>query len=185
MYFSWGNLDGHAYNDGYDFSDENYNQTPGAAIDSNLTLEQDAARHYLGENWRIPSVAEFEELITQCDHVYTQFDGVNGVMFTSRINGKTLFLVASGLWSGTQRFGFNSHGDYWTCTHADATRARSAYLANEAVSTNSYARSRGFNIRPVQDGTPNRSIIPPTPEVKPKEDEETPTTEESKDKDER
>lgn len=165
LYFSWGNLDGHTYDDGYDFSDEQYNQTPGSAVDSDLTLEHDAAYHNLGENWRIPSSAEFNELITQCDHVFTQFDGVKGLMFTSRVNGKTLFLVASGIWSGTQRFGFNVHGDYWTSTYVDATHARSAYLASDNVSpANSYLRSRGFNIRPVVNGEPNRSVVPPVPE---------------------
>ena len=185
LYFSWGNTDGHPAGAGYDFNQENYDETPAAAISENLTLEQDAARANLGAPWRMPSNAEFQELYDNCTYERTTLNGIYGILFTSNANGNTLFLPAAGNYNGTTLNYRGTRGIYWTSTYKSATHADVLIFNNTDMNPqDSGARRYGFSIRAVQDGTPNRSIVPPTPEDEPK-DEETPTTEEPKDKDER
>ena len=185
LYFSWGNLDGHPAGAGYDFSQETYNTTPAAEIAQNLSLDEDAARANLGAPWRMPTAAEFQELYDNCTSIWTTLNGVNGRIFTSNLNGKTIFLPAAGNLDGTSLRDRGSIGRYWSSTFYSATNARRLSFAHSSVSPQFNAvRYDGYSIRPVQDGTPNRSVIPPTPEDEPKE-EETPTVEEPKDKDER
>lgn len=185
FYFSWGNIDGHPTGAGYNFSQAVYDATPAAAITENLSLSQDAARANLGAPWRMPTSAEFKELYDNCTHIWTSLNGVNGMMFTSNVNGNTLFFPAAGSYEGTTLNGRRVSGIYWSSTYSTATNARRMSFSSSNIDPLSYGnRHSGFTVRAVQDGTPNRSVIPPTPEDEPK-DEETPTEEEPKDKDER
>lgn len=168
LYFSWGNTEGHPAGAGYDFSQEVYDTTPAAAITANLSLNQDAARVYLGNPWRMPTGDEFKELIDNCSYNWTQLNGVSGMMFTSNLNGKTLFFPAAGRYNGTALSYKGQIGDYWSSTYNSVTNARSFYLSSTGVDARSdIARRFGFTIRPVQPGTPNRSFIPPTPDEEP------------------
>lgn len=185
LYFSWGNLDGHPAGAGYDFSQAVYDTTPAAAIIANLSLSQDAARVNLGAPWRMPTAAEFIELNNSCSSVWTTLNGVFGRLFTSNVNGNTLFLPAVGGYRGETLYGRNEYGRYWSSKYESTTNARiMSFDSSNIYPNSSFDRHIGFPVRAVQDGTPNRSIIPPIPKDKPK-DEETPTTEEPKDKDER
>lgn len=185
LYISWGNTDGHPAGSGYDFSQTVYDSTPAAAITEDLSLSQDAARVYLGDPWRMPTSAEFKELNDNCSSIWTTQNGVYGLLFTSNINGKTLFFPATGRYLGTSLNDRGSEGFYWSSTYLSATTARLLHFTSLAVdSQGTNYRRIGISVRAVQDGTPNRSIVPPTPEDEPKE-EETTTTEEPKDKDER
>lgn len=185
FYFSWGNLEGHPAGGGYDFSQATYNESPAAAISADLSLNEDAARAVLGAPWRMPTAAEFQELNDNCTSVWTSLNGVNGRLFTSNVNGHTIFLPAAGLYNGTSLTNRGAGGDYWASTLASETTARRLGFTNTATSlSGSNDRRYGFSIRAVQDGTPNRSIVPPTPEDEPKE-EETATVEEPKDSNER
>ena len=185
LYFSWGNTDGHPAGAGYDFSQATYDETPAAAISEDLSLNEDAARANLGAPWRMPSESEFQELYDNCSSIWTTLNGVIGRLFTSNLNGNTLFMPAAGYYNGTLLTNRGSYGRYWSSTYSSATGARLLAFDNLNVNPqSSNGRRYGFSVRPVQDGEPNRSVVPPTPEDEPKEDE-TPTVEEPKDKDER
>ena len=54
-----------------------------------LDLEDDAAHYYWGGTWRMPTRTEFEELVKNCDAVWTIENGVKGKRFTSKIEGFT------------------------------------------------------------------------------------------------
>ena len=62
LYFSWGNVIGHAEGSGYDFSDAVYAETPGAALTGNIPVNgtYDLARHNMGAPCRLPTVGEFQ-----------------------------------------------------------------------------------------------------------------------------
>lgn len=150
-YFSWGNTDGHATGSGYDFSQEVYETTPGAAITGNLSLSQDAARSYLGAPWRMPTAAEFQELYDNCTSVWTTLNGVNGRLFTSNVNGNTLFFPAAGYYVGTTLNGRGSSGFYWSSAYDSATNARILYFSSSGVNPqDSYYRRSGFSVRAVR-----------------------------------
>ena len=153
LYFSWGNVIGHAEGSGYDFSDAVYAETPGAALTGNIPVNgtYDPARHNMGAPCRLPTVGEFQELNSNCDSEWTDEDGVAGRRFTSRINGNSIFFPASGYYNGTTLSSRGSYGDYWSSSYNSATDAynlgfNSTYV-NPASSNN---RRCGFTARAVQ-----------------------------------
>lgn len=154
LYFSWGNIEGHMIGEGYDFSQDVYDSTPGADIVADLSLEQDAARAILGEPWRMPSANDFQELFDNCTTAWTTMNGVEGCLFTSNINGAKLFLPAAGNYSGTSLFNRGTLGYYWSSTYVSATNADSLRFDSLTVSPqNSSNRRVGFSIRAVLQST--------------------------------
>ena len=82
LYFSWGNVDGHAVDengnltDGYSFDSATYATTSGRQYTgSTLDAEHDAATVNMGDGWRIPTTAETTELVQHTDHYYIGEDG--------------------------------------------------------------------------------------------------------------
>lgn len=152
FYFSWGNLDGHPAGAGYDFSQDTYDETPAASISTDLSLNEDAARVNLGAPWRMPTEAEFQELYDNCTSIWTTLNGVNGRLFTSNINGKTLFLPAAGRCSGTSLEDRGSVGSYWSSTYDTATYAhRLTFNSSDVNPLSSNVRRNGFSIRAVRE----------------------------------
>jgi hypothetical protein len=156
LYFSWGNVEGHTGDDGYDFGTSNdgpYAQTPGAALTGNIPTNgtYDAARHNMGAPCRMPTVGEFQELNAQCDSEWTDEDGVAGRRFTSRINGNSIFFPASGYRHGTGLYGRGSDGDYWSASLNSAARGYLLYFHSDGVNpADSNLRFYGFSVRAVQ-----------------------------------
>ena len=153
LYFSWGNVIGHAEGSGYDFSDAVYAETPGAALTGNIPVNgtYDLARHNMGAPCRLPTVGEFQELNSNCDSEWTDEDGVAGRRFTSRINGNSIFFPASGNYDGTSLSYRGSYGYYWSSSYVSATNAY--YLNFNSSNVNpAYGSSRryGFTARAVQ-----------------------------------
>lgn len=82
LYFSWGNVDGHAVDengnttDGYSFDSDTY-ETPlgGQYTGSTLDTEHDAATVNMGSEWRMPTNAETLELVQNTKHYYIGEDG--------------------------------------------------------------------------------------------------------------
>jgi hypothetical protein len=153
LYFSWGNVIGHAEGSGYDFSDAVYAGTPGAALTGNVPVNgtYDLARHNIGAPCRLPTVGEFQELNSNCDSEWTDEDGVAGRRFTSRINGNSIFFPASGDYDGTSLVSRGSLGIYWSSSYLSATNAYNLnfYSSNVYPAGNS-SRRYGFSARAVQ-----------------------------------
>ena len=153
LYFSWGNVEGHAEGSGYDFSDAVYAQTPGAALTGNIPVNNtyDMARHNMGAPCRLPTMGEFTELNNNCDSEWTDEDGVAGRRFTSRINGNSIFFPASGYYGGTSLDSRGSYGYYWSSTWGSETKARNLGFNSSNVNPqSSNVRRLGFTARAVQ-----------------------------------
>ena len=153
LYFSWGNVTGHAEGSGYDFSDAVYAETPGAALTGNIPVNgtYDLARHNMGAPCRLPTVGEFQELNSNCDSEWTDEDGVAGRRFTSRINGNSIFFPASGYYIGTSLYGRGSDGVYWSSSYLSATNAYNLGFGSSNVGpANGSYRRLGFPARAVQ-----------------------------------
>ena len=156
LYFSWGNVEGHTGDDGYDFGTSNegpYASTPGAALTGNIPTNgtYDAARHNMGAPCRMPTVGEFQELNNNCDSEWTDEDGVAGRRFTSRINGNSIFFPASGHRNGTGLNHRGSYGIYWCASLYSRTYGYSLRFSASGVDT-AYDNRRfvGFSVRAVQ-----------------------------------
>ena len=153
LYFSWGNVIGHAEGSGYDFSDAVYAQTPGATLTGNIPVNNtyDMARHNMGAPCRLPTSGEFVELNNNCDSEWTDEDGVAGRRFTSRINGNSIFFPASGNYDGTSLHNRGTYGLYWSSTWYSETNARNLYFNSSSVHPQNISYRRyGFTARAVQ-----------------------------------
>ena len=153
LYFSWGNVTGHAEGSGYDFSDAVYAQTDGAALTGNIAANNtyDMARHNMGSPWRLPTMGEFQELNSYCTSEWTDEDGVAGRRFTSNINGNSIFFPASGYYGGTSLNYRGSRGYYWSSTYNSGSSARYLYFNSSDVGpTYDLSRRYGFSVRAVQ-----------------------------------
>ena len=153
LYFSWGNVEGHAEGSGYDFSDAVYAQTAGAALTGNIAVGNtyDMARHNMGAPCRLPTSGEFAELNSNCDSEWTDEDGVAGRRFTSRVNGNSIFFPASGYYNGTSLSSRGSYGRYWSSTWYSETTARLLHFLSTGVNPqNDSYRRYGFSVRAVQ-----------------------------------
>ena len=69
------------------------------SIDEKTELEEsdDAADMNWGGIWRIPTDAEWTELLEQCTWTWTTINSVNGYKVTSNSNSNSIFLPAAGL----------------------------------------------------------------------------------------
>lgn len=123
--------------------------------DNKVTLEpdDDAARKFYGSNWRMPTKAEFEELIDpgKCIVKWDSLNGVPGLKVTSKKTGKFIFLPAAGGKSGDSMSGLNTFGRYWSSSlneegpysaHYLYFKADNCYLYN-------YYRYYGYPVRAV------------------------------------
>ncbi|MBR4775902.1 MAG: hypothetical protein IK008_07380 [Bacteroidales bacterium] len=77
----------------YSSSSEEYTKYNSSDKKRALDPEDDAATVLLGEGWRIPTYAEWNELLFYCTHERWQEGNVVGVKLTSKINGQELYFL--------------------------------------------------------------------------------------------
>ena len=137
---------------GYSFS--KYNTKSGQGTLDNKTrleLSDDAARVSWGGRWRMPTSAEFEELMSNCTFKWTSQDGIDGCLFTSKKNGKSIFLPAAGRKYEKYHDSYGPFGRYWSSSlnRDSPNHAMFLFFSSSSFSTNSYYRYFGLPIRPV------------------------------------
>ena len=123
-----------------------------ASISANLTLAQDAARANLGGNWRMPTKAEFQELIDNCNVVWTadyNGTGVKGRIFTSKVNGNSVFFPAAGHCLNSSVYSVGSYGYYWSASWYSSSYAWYLYFGSGSQRVDYYRRYFGFSVRGV------------------------------------
>lgn len=84
-----------------------------------LEAEDDAATVNWGGSWRTPTFEEQKELLDGCTWEFvSDFNnrGVNGVVGTSKKNGNTIFLPASGYFERSNLTSLSDVGVYWSAT---------------------------------------------------------------------
>lgn len=155
LYFSWGNVVGHTASEGYAFTTAAYAETTGAALTGNISVDRnyDAARHNMGAPWRLPTSSEFKELNDNCDHEWTDEDGVKGMLFTSRNNSNSIFFPAGGMFSDSSSISYvGTFARCWSSTYQNSSNGRAFNADNGGgvYPVNNQARARGYNIRAVQ-----------------------------------
>ncbi len=83
-----------------------------------LLPEDDAATKNWGANWQMPSEEQIEELINSeyTTMTHTEQNGIYGRMFTSKINGNSIFLPYADVREGTRIPQINDDysGEYWS-----------------------------------------------------------------------
>ncbi|MCD7721083.1 MAG: protein kinase, partial [Prevotellaceae bacterium] len=112
----------------------------------------DAARANWGGTWRLPTKAELEELISECQWEWTPMGSHNGYKVTGT-NGKSIFLPAAGRRDGASLYSTGGYGGYWSSTpyDDDTQYACSLYFSNGNFGRRWISRSLGRSVRPVLD----------------------------------
>ena len=107
-YYAWGEITPKS-----SYTSENYTYNDNPAI---LPLSVDAANANWGGNWRMPTIAEQEELMdaNNCTWEWTTQNGVNGYKVTSTKNGNSIFLPAAGYHYDDGLLDVGSYGYYWS-----------------------------------------------------------------------
>ncbi len=166
-YFAWGevepkttyNWDTYIYYDGSNVT--KYTNSDGKTV---LDPEDDAATVYWGSGWRTPTLAEQNELRSNCTWIWTMKNGVYGYDVVGT-NGNSIFLPATGYMSEAVLSSANSHGYYWSSSLYGNNVNFVYYLTFRSgyVDWNYDSRKYGRTIRPVWgEGithTPNRYTI--------------------------
>lgn len=140
------------------------NWTEGCWFDSNnrfigdgktvLEPADDAARASWGGSWRMPTIEECQELISNCSAEWTRQGGVYGCKLTSRKNGNSIFLPAGGIRATGGVLTWEGTGVYWSSSLKTTGGGQGFnFSSNDGssmyISTNDYSRNTGINVRPV------------------------------------
>lgn len=147
------------------FEGQPYGETPGSLVQSKVLPSHDVARVIAGKPWRLPTVADFNELLTYTDYIdangdiipdsvtskTTTVNDVVGIYLRSKVNGARLFLPCCGTAASTSLYNVASYGLYWTSDYGDELNApRLAIYVDTGVSVGGASkRSIGVTIRPV------------------------------------
>ena len=156
LYFAWGETTGYTAEQVTSgvrvFSEDVYNAGPAASISTDLTLEQDAAHVNMGGNWRMPTKTEFQELIDNCNVVWTNDyngTGIKGRTFTSKVNGNSVFFPAAGNYNKWGNKEVGSHGYYWSASWDTAEWATNLYFKSGNIFATTGIRYYGQPVRGV------------------------------------
>ena len=116
-----------------------------------LTPDYDMASVNWGSEWRMPTNDEQRELLENCKHSWTKFNGVYGMKFTGK-NGNFVFFPAAGLRSGSDAYYVGDYGRYWSSSldEENESRVRRLYFDEYGAYWSYDYRSFGFPVRAVR-----------------------------------
>lgn len=167
LYFAWGETKGYPQKTTHSFGIYNYtwydkdkhrftkyctNRDDGL-VDHKTTLElsDDAAHGYWGGSWRMPTVNEFEELRDNTIQEWTSMSGIYGRKITSKKNGNSIFMPATGHNDGSGVIAYGIYGCYWSSSLI-LSNSKSAHILrfkSDDLYIEGMFRECGLTIRPV------------------------------------
>ena len=136
-------------------SDYGYN----GFMDNLTTLlpEDDAATANWGDDWRMPTKVEWQELYNNTTCTWTTQNGVSGRLFTAS-NGNSIFLPSAGFRYVSSAYESGNNGYYWSGT-LDADMPYNAWYSSFSSGGYSmgylYGRSFGRSVRAVHSEPQN------------------------------
>ena len=120
-----------------------------------LELSDDVARKQWGSTWRLPTKAEFEELLNEnnCTWTWTTQNGVSGCKVTSKKNGNSIFMPADGWRGGTSLSSQGSFGYCWSSSPHESSSYGAYFLffSSGYHGTHWESRYTGRSVRPVSE----------------------------------
>ena len=122
-----------------------------------LDIEDDTAHAQLGKGWRMPTLAEFQELYDNCTWIWSELGGVRGFMIISNVPGyenRYIFLPAAGYNPEDEVMSDNYYCYYWTSEIDKEDNTPSASIMKASAMNAgpvSAPRYFGIPIRPVHE----------------------------------
>lgn len=177
-FFSWGNVEGHnpssinsfspynwgSINDSAPYyEDQVYGSTPGSSLTGAIPQNKnfDAAKANVGTLWRLPLIANFRELLDNCDYIDENGDvvegsnkivtvnGILGIYLRSRANGNMLFFACCGYGDARNWSHRESGGYYWSASYSSVRAGRNLTCSTSGVELQTFMRFHGLPVRPV------------------------------------
>ena len=172
-YFAWGETEPKELYDWstYKWCDGSYNtltkyntDSEYGVVDNKKILESsdDAAYVNWGGNWRMPSVDEWNELLSHCSLKWEERNGVSGVVLVSVQNWNSLFLPAAGVYHYDNGL-VNLNVEGWYRTNSlDESRGTISLGFSYTGSLDWYANDRCFGqpVRPVYGSRAEETTVP-------------------------
>lgn len=160
-YYAWGEIvpksdySWATYFDCVDGSSSNFKKYYNDGGKTELDLEDDAAYMNWGEDWRMPSMAQLDELLSECDWTWMTLNGMNGYLVKSRIDDSSIFLPAAGAWVESNFSGTFSNCNYWSCSlrMSGSERAYGLFFTSGKLYRGHSSRYQGYPVRPVRVAT--------------------------------
>ena len=133
-YFCWGETEQKGVSEAYSFTDNPMELLP----------ENDAATVNWGGDWRMPSLAQIEELINEnyTTTEWTTLNGVHGRKITSKSNGNSIFLPAAGNMESSGNYGW-----YWSRSINASSNQNAWILLFDSDQIRKYSIQRGSSVR--------------------------------------
>lgn len=163
LYFAWGETQGYTgIIDEKQFSWADYKWSADAsgttmtkynAIDGLTTLESaDDAATAAYSGCRMPTKEECDELTANTTSAWTTVNGVSGMMLTSKVNGNSIFVPATGVCGYGSLLSVGQFGCLWSSSleNEDSQSASLLLFNSEGLVVNDGNRYVGFNVRPVR-----------------------------------
>ena len=169
LYFSWGDSYGYTkaqvlsgehefypaddkWNNGEPTCDASvmikYNTEDGKTV---LDPEDDAAVVNMGGDWHMPTKEQLEELSANTTSTWTTMNGVNGRLFTSKINENEMFVPAAGYIYNGSVISEGTSANVWSSSLCveDPYRAWHLYFYSYSMDVFSNSRCCGRSVRGV------------------------------------
>jgi uncharacterized protein (TIGR02145 family) len=109
----------------------------------------DAATVNWGKEWRMPTHAEFKELVKYCSWTWKKHKGVWGYEVKSKQNDNSISLPAAGYCQKNMKHEEGLVGSYWSSTFDGINRAYLLYFNESDPDASRLGRYDGFSVRPV------------------------------------
>ena len=168
LLFQFGRVDGYAYgdtNNKFTKVDENAKLTGYTYINPTtsgveyvagqiLNLEDDAAHVNMGGKWKMPTKADLQELYDNTTRQVININDMKGMLFTSNINGKSIFILFDGCfnYNDGKFYGSGSNG-YLSSSEVELNGTEYVWqlgvYSSKYCSIGNSARAYGFSVRGV------------------------------------
>lgn len=161
LYFAWGETEGYSgitTNKQFSWDDYKYYDISNSVVtkyngtDSLTTLEttDDAVLQNI-RKFVMPTEAQLNELIAETTYTWTTKDGVNGGLFTSKVNSNSIFVPAAGECNTGSQYSVGVQGFLWSSSLLGytSTTAYSLALEKEGVVLGKSHRYEGCPVRGV------------------------------------
>lgn len=117
----------------------------------------DAATAQWGNGWQMPTLTQFEELMSECTSELVQINEINGWRFTGP-NGNSIFIPLAGrhypkkAGEPSSLDNENNFGYYWSANRYEYNNrnAETLYIGKGSMKMNYFSREGGHTIRPVK-----------------------------------
>ena len=148
--FAWGATEPYRLNGTTSIDNTgNYASSYANKIQHDLYPNEDAATVHWGKGWKMPTKAQFDELLANTTDEWTAINGIYGRKFIAS-NGKYIFFPAAGLVNGGALSGRGSYGYYWSRSFISSSYTWRLGFYSSVRDVDTSSRSGGFGVRAVR-----------------------------------